>query len=406
MNIAVPQDKPWASGAQVAGILLAAGHETYFVGGCVRDLLLHRPVHDVDLATAADPDTVEAVGQVAGLKTIAVGKSFGVVVVVAPDGQHVEVATFRSDSAYVDGRRPSAVSFSDARTDVERRDFTVNALLLDPRDGRIVDHVGGLDDLQSRTLRAVGDAAARLREDRLRVLRGLRFAAHLGFTIEPATWRALCATSITGLSGERLMQEWDKALGDAGAGRWLRFVADSGRLGELCPPLVETDVDAAAEHLGRLLAGDDPALRSAVCLARAPWPAVKAWLEAQPLAGDRVKRITWLLTTDPVVLAEGPAATRWRTLRAGWPGDLIRLTACCAPQHPLLPTLAAWAADPRADRAWKPHLKASDLLGLGYTPGPALGRALAALEDLELAGQIATRSEALDAANRLRSAPP
>ncbi|MBA3686880.1 MAG: hypothetical protein H0W72_16800, partial [Planctomycetes bacterium] len=246
MDVVLPGNEPWVSARLVADALLAAGFETYLVGGCVRDLLLDRPVKDVDLATAAHPDQVETVFAVAGMRTIAVGKAFGVVVVVSPSGINVEVASFRNDGQYVDGRRPSAVSFSTAREDVERRDFTVNALLMDPRDGRIVDHVGGLDDLRAKKLRAVGAAAARLREDRLRVLRAVRFAAHLGLWIERETWAAMQATDLAGLSGERLMQEWQKGLVQAPAA-WVRLLGEAERLGEFCPPLAAAGSSAVGE---------------------------------------------------------------------------------------------------------------------------------------------------------------
>jgi poly(A) polymerase len=386
----------------VGAVLAGAGFETYFVGGCVRDLLLGLPVHDADLATAAHPEQVEAACAAAGLKTIPVGRSFGVVVAVAPSGHNVEVATFRSDSAYIDGRRPTAVSYSDARTDAERRDFTVNALLLDLRGGRVIDHVGGLDDLAARRLRAVGDAAARLAEDRLRVLRGLRFAAHLGLAIAPATWEAMRATGLAGLSAERLMQEWDKALASRSPGRWLELLAASGRLAELCPPLVGRDLAGTVAALGRFVPADGAALRAAVCLAAAEPAVVRPWLESQPLPSERIRAITWLLATDPLRLAAAPASLRWRTLRAGWPDELVRFTACRDPGHRCLPELTAWARDPRATRAWKPLLAAGDLIGLGFAPGPALGRALAALEDRELDGAIADRAEALRQAALLR----
>lgn len=396
----VPLIEPWISGKAVAQILLHSGHETYFVGGCVRDGLLDIPVHDVDLATAAHPDTVEALCFRAGLKTIAVGKAFGVIVVVSPSGENVEVATFRSDSVYVDGRRPTAVSYSDARTDVERRDFTINALLVDPTSGIISDYVGGIDDLRQRRIRAVGDATARLSEDRLRVLRAVRFAAQLDFAIEAATWAALCATNLDGLSGERLMQEWDKAMVCRHPDRWLSLLSSSGRLKDWCPPLQGI---ALAQTLVRLQRqAPTLAVRCAICLAEAPIDQSLAWLKDQPLPSERIQIITWLLTTDIEQLHGAPAPARWRTLRRGWPTELVEYQSCRAPQHPMLPTLRAWAADSRSTRTWKPMLRAADLMGLGFTPGPALGKALAAIEDQELAGELTNREQALSYAARLR----
>ncbi|MBA3937426.1 MAG: CCA tRNA nucleotidyltransferase, partial [Planctomycetes bacterium] len=141
--------------------LVAAGHEAYLVGGCVRDLLLGRAVHDADVATNAHPEQVEACAAAAGWRTVAVGRQFGVIIVVAPGGANVEVATFRHDGAYIDGRRPTTIAFTSAVADVQRRDFSVNALLYDPLQGLVIDHVDGLADLAARRLRAVGDATAR-----------------------------------------------------------------------------------------------------------------------------------------------------------------------------------------------------------------------------------------------------
>ena len=395
-------EDPWISGKIIAELLLGAGHETYFVGGCVRDRLLGLPVHDVDVATAAPPEQVEALFNHAGWTTIAVGKSFGVIKVVVSSGEQVEVATFRSDGAYIDGRRPTAVTCSDARTDVNRRDFTINALLMDPRDGRIIDHVGGQEDLRAKRLRTVGDPSARLAEDRLRVVRALRFTAHLDLTIEPATWTALCQTTLHGLSAERLMQEWDKALGGRDPGRWLILLGSSGKLAEFCPSLCGLNLESTAERLRRCTATASAAVRCAVFLAAAPLAALRPWLASQPLSSERIRTILWLLESDPARLASGPASRRWRALRSGWPNELASFVACCTPDHPLLGELAAWAADPRSTRAWKPMLTAGDLLSLGFTPGPALGQALNQLEDQELDGVITERAEALRQAARLR----
>src|SRR5438034_3299871 len=168
--------------------LRAAGHEAYLAGGCVRDRLLGREPLDYDIATSAPPETVQALFP----RTVPVGAQFGVVLVIA-DGMPVEVATFRSDAAYVDGRRPSAVHFGSAREDARRRDFTINALFLDPLTGEVVDFVGGQRDLSAGVIRAIGDARSRIAEDRLRMLRAVRLAARLGFAIEREAHAALLA---------------------------------------------------------------------------------------------------------------------------------------------------------------------------------------------------------------------
>src|SRR5438445_1198611 len=163
------------------------GFQGYLVGGCVRDLLLGREPRDYDVATNATPDHVMAIFP----ETYAVGAQFGVVLVPSPEGD-VEVATFRSDIGYSDGRHPDEVRFSqDPREDVARRDFTINGMLLDPESGDVLDFVGGRKDLQEQVIRTIGDAERRFAEDKLRMLRAVRFAARFGYTIEPATSRAM-----------------------------------------------------------------------------------------------------------------------------------------------------------------------------------------------------------------------
>ena len=184
--------------------LRRAGHEAYWVGGCVRDSLLKRPIKDFDVATDATPRDVQMLFPRAEL----VGAAFGVVLVKAA-GHAVEVATFRVDHEYKDGRRPEGVTFTrSAEEDVRRRDFTINGLLYDPIERRVIDHVGGRADLESGVIRAIGDPARRFDEDRLRMLRAIRFAARFGFVIEPATMAAIQAEAagIADIAAERIRE--------------------------------------------------------------------------------------------------------------------------------------------------------------------------------------------------------
>ncbi|MDL5052727.1 CCA tRNA nucleotidyltransferase [Oscillatoria laete-virens NRMC-F 0139] len=171
---------------QIVQTLHDAGHTAYFAGGCVRDMLMGRAPHDYDVATSATP------GQVIGLfpRTESVGAAFGVILVIL-DGIPTEVATFRTDGDYSDGRRPDAVHFSSPEQDARRRDFTINGLFHDPLTGQTLDYVGGRDDLAGKLLRAIGEPSRRFAEDKLRLLRCVRFATTLDFRIEPATWAAL-----------------------------------------------------------------------------------------------------------------------------------------------------------------------------------------------------------------------
>ncbi len=199
----------------IAARLHDAGYVAYLAGGCVRDRLLGRVPKDFDVATDAPASVVQQLFP----KTIPVGIQFGVVLVVA--GEHaVEVATFRSDCAYVDGRHPVSVRFSSAEEDAQRRDFTINGMFLDPTTDKLIDYVGGEDDLRAGLVRAIGDPEARLHEDRLRMLRAVRFAAQLGFTIADTTFAAIQsgAASITDMAWERIGDEVVRMLCDGRAG--------------------------------------------------------------------------------------------------------------------------------------------------------------------------------------------
>jgi poly(A) polymerase len=182
-----------------------AGHEALFAGGCVRDLLLGLSPKDYDVATSARPEVVQSLFR----RTIAVGKSFGVIQVRGGRDLGVEVATFRADGDYVDGRHPATVRFTDAREDALRRDFTINGMFLDPIDGKVLDFVGGQEDLDRRVIRAIGDPERRFQEDKLRLLRTVRFAAKLGFSIDDATFEAVrrSASELSVVSGERILAE-------------------------------------------------------------------------------------------------------------------------------------------------------------------------------------------------------
>ena len=184
--------------------LRQAGFTAYFAGGCVRDHVLGTAPKDVDIATNARPVEVRRLFP----NTRAVGAHFGVVI-VAEQGHAFEVATFRSDGAYLDGRRPESVSFSSPEEDAQRRDFTVNGMFYDPIEGRVIDFVGGQQDLKAGVIRAIGDAASRFDEDKLRLMRAVRFAARFGFEIEEATWAAIQkkAGEIHQVSVERIREE-------------------------------------------------------------------------------------------------------------------------------------------------------------------------------------------------------
>ena len=215
-----------------------AGHQAYLVGGCVRDLLLEREPADYDVATDATPDEVMRIFP----ETYAVGAQFGVVLVPVRDavGNVVEVATFRSDIGYSDGRHPDQVRFSkSAQEDVERRDFTINGLLLDPIEDKVLDFVGGRKDLEAGIIRTIGPPERRFVEDKLRMLRAVRFAARFGYTIEPETFAAIqkLAAGITQVSRERVRDELTKMLTEGHARQAFLLLDETGLLREVLPEI-------------------------------------------------------------------------------------------------------------------------------------------------------------------------
>jgi poly(A) polymerase len=219
--------------------LRRAGYQSLWAGGCVRDLLLNQVPADYDVATDAAPEQVMAT---LPYRAIPVGISFGVVRVRDPrhPGVEVEVSTFRSDGAYVDGRRPESVVFSSPELDAARRDFTINGMFLDPLADQVIDYVGGRADLDRRILRAIGDPVARFREDKLRLLRAVRLAARLQLEIEPATFAAIVsmADQVSTVSAERIAQELRRMLVHPTRARAMDLALQMGLLAAVLPPVV------------------------------------------------------------------------------------------------------------------------------------------------------------------------
>jgi len=229
----MPESASARLASDIVRTLRAAGHSAYLVGGCVRDLELGIPPKDFDVATDATPAEVRRLFPDALL----VGAHFGVVL-VRRNGAETEVATYRSDHAYADGRHPESVEFeTDPRRDVLRRDFTVNALLLDPESGEVLDFVGGRRDLERRLIRTVGEPELRFQEDHLRLLRAIRFAARLRFEIEPATFAAIrrLRESIRRVSPERVRDELIRILIEGEARRGFELLDETGLLVEILP---------------------------------------------------------------------------------------------------------------------------------------------------------------------------
>lgn len=400
MSSSASHDPPKAGlregAVEVLRRLRDAGHEALFAGGSVRDLVMGVEPKDYDIATSATPDEVMAVFE----RTVPVGVQFGVVRVLH-GGHTYEVATFRADLGYVDGRRPEGVRWSSAREDVLRRDLTVNGLLLDPLTadggGEVIDHVGGLDDIRRKLVRAIGDPDLRFEEDKLRLLRAVRFAARLHFAIDPTTWDAIRrrARQIEQVSPERIREELDRLVSEGGAERGLRLLEESGLLVHVLPEV--PDPEAARARLHPL---DH-------CPVEVGWTALLLDVEPLPQGildlGRRLRFSTDRARHVAKAVETARALRGWESLGVARRKRLLRepeaRTALRALPHvEAEETLRRWtAADLRPPRL----LRGEDLAELGHAPGPAFKRALDAVEEAWLEGRVRTRDEALDVARKV-----
>jgi poly(A) polymerase len=413
--------------------LRGAGHESYLAGGCVRDRLLGREPLDFDVATAATPDDVRGLFA----RTVPVGAQFGVILVIE-GGVPFEVATFRSEDAYTDGRRPSAVRFTGASEDAQRRDFTINALFLDPLADTVVDFVGGQTDLRAGVIRAIGDAPARIAEDRLRMLRAVRLAARLGFTIEPGTLAAIeaAAPTINDIAAERIGDEVVKMLTEGGARRAFELLAQTGLLAAVLPEVArmqgvaqpadfhpEGDVfvhtllllaqlpAGAAETLalGALLHDVAKPVCAGVREGRITFyghPAVGARMAVAICQRLRRSRATWervdYLVRNHLRLVQAPEmrlATLKRMLRQEGFDELLTLARLDALASSRDLRWVEFCERRRRELALEdvrpPRLLGGDdLIALGYRPGPRMGAMLHALEEAQLEGEVRSRADA------------
>lgn len=421
--------------ADIVQTLRNDGHEAYLAGGCVRDRLLGRTPTDYDVATSAPPEVVQRLFR----RTVPVGARFGVVLVLER-GSRFEVATFRSDDAYVDGRRPSRVHFGSAADDARRRDFTINALFQDPFTGEVIDHVGGRADLTAGIVRAIGDPEARIAEDRLRLLRAVRFAARFGFTIESRTAAAIrtAAPSVTDMAPERIGDEIVKILTEGSARLGFELLSTTNLLpvvlpevasmkGVAQPPDVHPEGDVWTHTLlllQQLPAGVSETLALAALLHDVAKSSCAARIgERITFHGHEVRgaevaeetcrrlrrsRSTWervgYLVRNHLRLRQAPEM-RLATLKRMFaePGfdELLhlaridRLAASCDLRFVLFcerrrSELAAATLRPT------PLLGGRDLLELGYAPGPLLGRILQALEEAQLDEELDSREAAIE----------
>lgn len=428
---------------EVAAALRAAGHEAYLVGGCVRDRLLGRPVHDRDLATDATPAELRRLFPDA----LEVGAHFGVML-IQRDGAEVQVATYRSESSYRDGRHPGEVRFEkDVRADLARRDFTINALLEDPFTGEVVDHLGGRADLEARLIRAIGEPRERFAEDHLRMLRAVRFAAALGFDIEPRTFAAIAelAPAIMRISPERIRDELSRILTGEAPRRGFELLDATGLLEPILPEVArmkgveqppdyhpEGDVWTHTLLMLGLLREAPLDLAWGCLLHDAGKPVTQTFedrirFSCHEKAGaemarqiltrlryprEFVERVAWMVAQhmrfkDAERMSE---ATFRRFVRQ--PGfetllELYRIDLASSGRP-----LAVYEAVRRRLEQLPPEslhppplLRGRDLLAMGYAPGPDFSLALKALEDEQLAGRVTRREEAERFIRRILGTP-
>ena len=397
----------------VVGRLRAAGYEALWAGGCVRDELLGRIPADYDVATAAKPDEVRRVfghGQ-----TLVVGAAFGVITVLGPKGAgQIEVATFRTDAAYTDGRHPAGVTFSTAEEDAQRRDFTINGLFLDPLTGEVHDFVDGRADLAAGIVRAIGVPALRFGEDHLRMLRAVRFTAAFGFALDGETRAAIERMThlVTTVSPERIAQELRAMVSRPGRRRALELLAETGLAKEVLPEVAPgaagatADTDAAWGSATRVVdALDEPGLPAALAavferVGDGPLRRAAARLR---LSNREAKLAAWLMEALAIFDRADVAVRPWSEVQpwlahddAYLLADLLRARADCGRGTT---ATAAWVtaqiARPREQLDPPPLVTGADLLAAGVAAGPALGAALARLRALQLDGVVTTRAEAL-----------
>lgn len=416
--------------------LREAGHEAFWAGGCVRDLLRGVPPKDYDIATSARPDEVRRLFP----GSQSVGAHFGVIL-ARWRGQPLEIATFRADGVYLDGRRPESVTFSSAEEDAKRRDFTINGMFHDPLEGRTLDYVGGQEDLRNGVIRAIGDPAQRFGEDYLRLLRAIRFATVTGFSIEPTTWEALCrqARSILRISPERIRDELDRVW--VHPRRLLAFdlLVESGLMEAILPEILalkgvtqpprwhpEGDVFVHTRLMLSLLPEQcSLPLVLSVLFHDIAKPATWTYDEAEDrirfnghdqlgaeMTGDILRRLKYSndVIDDTVVAVEHHmvfkdvkrmrnAKLKRMMSRPTYPDELALHRVDCLGSNGLLDNydyMLAKGEEFAAAPLIPPRLLTGrDLMERGLPPGPELGGLLREIQDLHLDGQLGSREAAL-----------
>jgi putative nucleotidyltransferase with HDIG domain len=410
------------------------GYESYLAGGCVRDFLLNKTPQDYDIVTSAKPEDVQRIFP----RTIPVGAQFGVVLVVL-NGDSFEVASFRFDGPYLDGRRPSQVRYGTLQEDIMRRDFTINGMVYDPIENRVVDLVEGKKDLERRCIRAIGNPRERFEEDRLRVVRAIRFAASLNFAIDSVTFDAIkqSAATITQISWERIGEEITRILTEGGARRGFELLDETGLLKILLPEIEQMKgVEQSPDHHPE----GDVFKHTLLTLSHLETPtetlAYGCLLHdvGKPVCfHQEAGRITFYGHTDRGAEMAEAILKRLKRGRAAWErvAYLVKnhLRHTQAPKM-RLSTLKRFLREEGIDELLElaridalsssgdlqhyrfcqerlsemqeeeirpePLLRGKDLIGMGYIPGPIFAEILQRVEDAQLGGELTSRQEAVD----------
>jgi len=383
------------------------GFVALFAGGCVRDMLMGRDPHDFDVATSATPEDVTGLFR----RTARVGAKFGVVLVrIGPHS--IEVATFRTDGSYSDGRRPDAVVFTTPEEDAHRRDFTINGMFFDPVADAVIDHVGGQADLSAGLMRAIGEPEQRFAEDHLRLLRAIRFAARLGFRIEPQTWSAMCrhASDITRISPERIRMELEGILSHPRRAVALNMLHEAGLLTYLWPG--SEALHSCASQITRTLASLPAEASFELGLAAMLLPLSKEQIHSACAAlrcsNTTEEVVCWLLDKLPALAR--PAALSLADLKrlmahAAFDSLLslfaAMLTAEGADFNALEEFKARAGAIAPEDVAPPPLLTGHDLQEMHLPPGPLYSEILNHVYDAQLNEVVHDRAAAIRMARRL-----
>lgn len=400
-----------------------SGFTALWAGGCVRDHLLGKTPKDYDVATNATPKQVKKV--FAKRKTVDVGASFGVIMVVGPRGAgEVEVATFRSDGSYSDGRRPDSVTFSSPEEDAQRRDFTINGMFFDPLEHKVLDFVGGERDLSQGYVRAIGDPHARMREDKLRMLRAVRFTAHLEFGLARTTKAAVTemAPQIHVVSAERIAVELRRMLTDRHRHVAVALANEVGLLREILPEVVmqgsgenlqDTEdqkpqqVLATSENLSPQLSAlrllQEPSFELAFAVLLRDVSNVEAICRRLKLSNDELERTAWLVRQQDALREPDKLslAQLKRLLSHPFRDDLLALMRATlfaehADLHPVLFCEQFLEATPPEVLNPPPLVTGNDLIALGLRPGPQFKQLLDEVRDAQLNGELLTHEAAME----------